>query len=135
MFAFNKTQPTTSGLSTSISQPNFFGQSTSGAGTTAQPSGGLFSSGTTAAPATTGGLFGASSATTTASSPFSFAAKPVGTAAPTLSASTSFGGGLGLNKPATTTTTTSPFGQPLASGGGGAFAGFGNKPGMYLIND
>lgn len=133
MFGFNKTQPTTSGLSTSISQPNFFGQSTAGAGTTAQPatSGGLFSSGTTAAPATTGGLFGASSATTTTSSPFSFAAKPVGTAAPTLSASTSFGGGLGLNKPATTTTTSSPFGQPLASGGGGAFAGFGNKPGMY----
>lgn len=146
MFSFNKTQPTTSGLSTSTSQPNFFGQSTPAA-TNAQPaaSGGIFSFNkpadqTVNQSTTGGGLFGASqpAAATQANTPgglFSFANKPATTTTttPGLSTSSTFGSGLLLNKPTTTTTTSSPFGQP-ASGTtiGGIFGGFGAKPGVYF---
>lgn len=147
MFSFNKIQPTTStsGLSTSTSQPNFFGQPAATAGavqpqqqTGATGGGGLFSFNKPADQSATGGsLFGGGTNTQANTSGGIFGSlgnKPATTTTTGgLNTSSTFGSGLLLNKP---TATASPFGQAAAPGTttttGGIFGGLGSQPGNFF---
>lgn len=145
MFSFNKIQPTTStsGLSTSTSQPNFFGQqpqaATAGAGQPQQQAGatggGLFSFNKPAdQPATGGGLFGGGTnpqANTSGGIFGSLGNKPTTATTGGLNTTSTFGSGLLLNKP---TATASPFGQAATTTTtGGIFGGLGSQPGKLFF--